>query len=337
MHAVDFLKSPDDVELPRVIVLHGSQTFLRSEVLQKLTERMAGDTGEDVLLTRFNGPDVDLKTVSDELRTVSMWGDGRVVIVDDADQFISDFRAGLENYVAAPARKATLILLVKSWPKNTRIAKAVAKTGLDVECSELKGQALVKWVAETLQDAHGKQISRPDIAVLLELAGTDTGMLSQELDKLAAYVGERSQIGEEDIRAIVGGWTTQTAFQMLDAVIAGRLDLALSLLDKLLNAGEAPQRIFGAIAFSIRRLATGVEYSRHGMSLTAALAKAGVFRNLVDSTARFLRNTGRPHAEQFLSHLLTTDLNMKGGTRVSGRLELEQLLVRLSGRLVVSG
>ena len=47
----------------------------------------------------------------------------------------------------------------------------------------------------------------------------------------------------------------------------------------------------------------------------------------------YLRRVGRPHAEQISRWLLETDLNLKGGSRTSERLLLEQLFLKLSGKL----
>jgi DNA polymerase III subunit delta len=339
MHATEFLRAPAPATLPPVIVLFGDEPYLQQEVLHRLCAALAGDSGEEASLTLYSGTDesLELKTVLDELRTVSMWGGSRVVIVEDADDFVTRFRGQLEKYVAAPARGGTLILLVRKWPKNTRLAKAVAKSHLDVECGALKKAELAQWACEAARD-EGKQLPRPAAAVLIELAGESIGQLTQEIAKLAAYVGNRDRITEDDIHAVVGGWSVQTTFKMMDALVGGRLDKALELLDKLISAGEAPQRILGGISFCLRRLVTAAENARHGTPLKSALAKVLRFPNEIDASERYLRRLGRPRVEQFLSNLLATDGGIKGldgGSRVSERIVLEQLLVRLSGRLPV--
>jgi len=334
MHAAELLQQPGRTPLTPVIVLFGSDAYLRQEALQQICDRLGGEQGEEASISRFAGPEAEFKAVVDELRTVSMFGDSRVVIVEEADAFVSNHRSSLEKLVAAPPRTATLILLVKTWPKTTKLAKAVAKSQLALECSELKGAALVRWAQGTAQQ-HGKQLSRTEAAALVELAGTSTGQLAQEIAKLAAYVGSRGRISEEDIQAVVGGWSTQTAFVMIDQLMAGRLEKALELLDRLLAADEPPPKILGAISFSFRRLAQAVESARHGMPLKQALTQAGVFRNRIDSTNAYLRRIGRPRAEQILPHLLRAEQNLKGGSKGGERIELEELLVRLSGRLPV--
>ena len=210
MHATEFLQNPENTALTPVIVVCGAEAYLQQRVLRRIIGLLCGDGDDqdDAGVSRFPGENLELKSVLDELRTISMWGDSRTVIVEEADDFVSRFRSGLENYVAAPAKKSTLILVVKSWPKTTRLAKAVAKTHLAVDCSPFKPEKLIPWASETAKRDHGKQLSRNTASLLIELVGTGFGTVVQEITKLATYVGSRDRITEEDIRAVVGGWAT---------------------------------------------------------------------------------------------------------------------------------
>lgn len=333
MHATDFLKEPETHAHVGVAVLCGPETHLRSQARKALTAMLCGDAGDDsdLGLTVFNGKDADYKSVSDELLTVSMFGDQRVVVIEDADDFVSKNRAQLERYVEKPARKATLILDVKSWPKNTKLAKKVVTSkGLTIECTELSGAALQRWVTE-LASEYEKKISRDAVAVLVQLAGSSLGLLRQEVEKLANYVGDLDRITPEDVRTLVGGWKADTTWTMLNAARDGQIDDALECLDKLLAAGEAPQRILGGINHTFRKIAHATESSRAGKPLSAAIKDAGVFFRETSAVERYLRKIGRPQAELILHRLAKADRNMKGGSRMPDRFQLEQLLIALSG------
>jgi DNA polymerase III subunit delta len=131
------------------------------------------------------------------------------------------------------------------------------------------------------------------------------------------------------VSTLVGGWKAETTWVMIDALQEGNLGLALTCLDKLLTAGEAPQKILGGINYTFRRLAQATELARQGTSLNAALKQAGVRK--IDLSSRYLRRIGRPRAEKFHAWMLEADANLKGSSRLSERMHLEELLVRLSG------
>lgn len=333
MHATAFLKTPPNSLQGAIVVLSGTERSLKLDALAVLTPIVCGDASGDSSATKFKGEDTDWKTVRDELLTVSMFGDRRLVLVEDAEDFVSENRATLEKYLDKPSKKSLLVLDVGSFPKTTKLFKAVDKLGLLIECTELTGADLTRWIQATVKDRFGKQITRDAAMLLPELAGTHLGLLDQEIEKVAAYAAERPQIDIEDVRKVVGGWKAETTWVMLNALRDGQLGFALSNLDKLLTAGEPALKLLGGIAFVFRKLALATELSREGQSLSAALKQAGVFPRDQPPSETYLRRLGRARAEQISHWLLETDLNLKGGLRSSDRLLLEQLFLNLSGKL----
>ena len=334
MHATDFLKDPGTHAHVGVAVLFGPETHLRSQSRKALARVLCGGESEDadLGLTVFAGKEADYKSVADELLTVSMFGDHRVVLVEDADDFVSKNRPQLEKYVEKPMKKATLILDVKSWPKNTKLAKkVVASRGLTVECSELSGAALHRWICELAETEYEKKLSKDAASTMVELAGSSLGLLRQEVEKLANYVGDNERITPDDVRTLVGGWKAETTWVMLNAARDGHIDRALECLDQLFAAGEAPQRILGGLNHTFRKISLATELSRGGKPLGAAIKEAGVFFRETSAVEKYLRRIGRPKAEMILHRLASADRNMKGGSRVPERIQLEQLLVTLSG------
>ena len=80
-------------------------------------------------------------------------------------------------------------------------------------------------------------------------SGRDLTLLSGELQKLAAYAGERSEITAQDIEKIATHTAECTVFSMVDAIAIGKAQEAFSLLNVLLQSGE--QRI-GILAMITR-------------------------------------------------------------------------------------
>jgi len=332
MHAIDFLSQPEKTEIKPVVVLYGADRFLQQSALKTLQSQVLGEGDEEMGLVEFTGKDADLKSVLDEARTISMWGDSRLVVVDAADEFVSANRPGLEKYVQKPSSKSVLVLKVKSWPKNTKIAKQTAKTGLVMECSELKGAKLVSWLVKEADQKFEKKLGREAASLLVELVGNSLGQLGQELEKLANYAGDEQDIRPETVRTLVGGWKAETTWVMLDSLRDGNLNHALTCYDQLLTAGEAPQRLLGGIAFQFKKLVKATELSRQGIPLNEALKTSGIFPRDIAVHAAYLRKIGRPRAEKILQMLLQVESDIKGGSRISDRIQLERLMVQLSGK-----
>jgi DNA polymerase-3 subunit delta len=282
------------------------------------------------------GDKAEIRDVMAELKTVSMFGDQRIVMIEDADEFVSKHRAVLEKYVTQPAKGSMLILDVKSWPRNTKLFKLVEQHAMALECAELTGAALQKWLQKLAKDQYGKQLDRESAALIIALAGDGLNLLEQEVAKLAALVGDLDTITREDVPKVVGGWRTETTWVMLDAVRDGHPGHAIEALDKLLKSGEAPQKVLGGVTFVFRKFAEATERARTGTPLREAIAAAGVFSNAIGQAEAYLRRIGFERASRILQLLVEADSEMKGGSRVDPALLLERLFVRLAGDITVT-
>ncbi|MEZ6056771.1 MAG: DNA polymerase III subunit delta [Planctomycetaceae bacterium] len=333
MHATQFLSSPPN-PIPPIIVMFGAEDHLKQQSLHLLQQILLGsDADAELSLSRYSGKEFDYATIRDELMTVSMFSSARIVLIDGADDFIKDYRAQLEDYFDRPSSRSTLVMIAKSWNKSTKLAKRLPKCGLEIDCGELPAGQLLQWLISQTQVLFEKQLSRDAAALMLQLAGTGMGLLTRELEKLAAYVGDRARIGVDDVRILVGGWKAETTWDMINAIRDGQPGVALSALDKLLNAGEAPQMILGGINFVFRKFAQATERARGGVTLSAALKQAQVFFRDIESSEQYLRRIGRQRAERLLTLLSQADAGLKGGSRISERIQLERLVLELSGSI----
>lgn len=332
MHATAYLKNPQKSPTGPLVAVYGAERFLKLKAIKTLCEIVLGSGDEELGITKFPGPTADFSTVMDELRTISMFGDKRVVIIDDADDFVKEHRAALEKYLDKPAKKGVLVLDTKTWPATTRLAKRVAEIGLPIDCSALKEGELMKWLNDYAQSAYGKQITRDAAQMLIELRGLELGHLDQELAKLSSYVGDRARIDATAVSKLVGGWKAETTWSMMDAIIDGHLDVALHLLDKLLLSGEHPVRLLGSITWTFRPIARATEAVRQGQPLGEALTEAGVKPFKINSTQTYLKRMTRQRAEKIYQWLLAADRELKGASHLPERAIVERLLFQLSGK-----
>ncbi|MBL8818095.1 MAG: DNA polymerase III subunit delta [Planctomyces sp.] len=329
MHATEFLAEKKKRDPLPVIVLMGEERFLKVESLNLLPGCNPND--EDYSLSRLPGATTELQDVMEELRTRSMFGDQRIVLIEDADSFVTEHRTALEKYVAKPSKSSVLILDVRTFQKTTKLYKAIDQIGLIIECTELKGATLVKWVQETARTGFQKAIDREAAALTIQLAGDSLGLLYQEISKLAAYVGDLPTITISDVEKIVGGWRLETTWVMLDAIRDGKPGRAIECLNKLIQSGDHPVKVLGGTTFSFRKLAIATEAARTGVPLPDALQRAGVFAIAVQPSEAYLRRIGFERASRILQLLLEADHDLKGGSKLDGKVILERLFLRLSG------
>ena len=336
--ALDYLAAPAKHSAKSVCAVYGDDAYLKSEVLSALRQDLLGGDQDSFSLSTFPGRDALLRDVLDALATVSLFGQGRrMVIVEEADAFVSQYRSELEDHVAQATRGAVLVLDVKTWPSNTRLAKAVAATGLAIDCAAPKERPLKTWLISRAKSEHGVRLDAAAADLLLALVPPELGILVQEVAKLALMVGEDRVIDAKLVGENVGGWRARTTWEMIDAAADGHADAALAQLHRLISSGEKPHGLLPQMASSLRRFATATqliemaECEKRRLPLRDALAQAGVLPFKLSDAQRQLRQIGRHRARLLAGWLLAADLAMKGynSSDDRARLELERLIVRL--------
>jgi DNA polymerase III subunit delta len=336
--ALDYLASVEKYLLVGLCAIYGDDAFLKLEVLKALRHHTLGGGEGDFGLTTFAGREVQLRDVLDTLSARSLFGDGeRLVIVEDADPFVSEYRAALEDYVANRPR-GLLVLDVKTWPSNTRLAKALVASGsFAIQCDSPDARQLKRWLAQRAKEVHNVRLDAAAADALLELVPPEMGVLAQEVAKLALLVGENRTIDVRLVQENVGGWRTRATWDMVDAAADGRTSEALAQLARLIASGEKPHGLLPQMASTLRRFATALELidtsALDGRRLPAreALAQAGVLPFKLADAERQFRQLGRRRAGALTQWLLAADLAVKSHNSSDdrARIELERLIVRL--------
>ena len=337
--ALDFIASPAKHPAGAITVLFGDEPFLKRQALGLLREEILSGDDADFSVKRFEGRELEMRDVMDTLSTRALFGGGRnLVIIDEADEFVSKNRPALEDYVAKPKKASVLILDVKLWPATTRLFKAVAESGLQIECKFPAPARLLKWLTSWSQKHHQAKLE-PDAAELLaETVESEMGLFDQELAKLAAMAGPNGTITAKMVEEAVGGWRAKTAWDMLDAALSGNPPAALLQLDRLLLGGEVPIALLAQIGASLRRFAAAArlidqsDKAKRGINLRQALEQAGVKPFLLGKVEPQLRKLGRSRAGELYRWLLEADLALKGSSSspARSRLVLEELIVRIA-------
>lgn len=337
LHAVDYLRAPEKHPPRPICAVFGDEPFLRRQVLLRLREAVLGGDEGDFSYSAFEGRRTELRDVLDELSTMAMFGgDRRLVVVEEGDEFVTRYRPELEDYCGRPSTTGVLVLDLKSFPGNTRLYKAIAADGLLVDCKAPAAVALGRWAVDWARRAHRVELPEGSADMLLEMIGPEMGLLDQEIAKLALSAGPENRITPELIQQSVGGWRAKTAWEMLDATLAGDVRGAMTQLDRLLAAGEAPIGVLGQISASLRRFAAATrlvlqaEAAGRKVALRPILEQAGFRSFVLQKAQRQLLHLGRERGQELYDQLLQADLDLKGASSLPPRVVLEQLIVRLA-------
>jgi DNA polymerase-3 subunit delta len=328
MHAFEFLKDPSVAAGKSLCAVFGDDSYLRREVLDAMIGSLLGGPVDDLAVTRFVGDRAGLTDVLDELRTLPFLVKRRVVIVEEADKFVTAHRKELEAFADRPPTPGALILSVKTWPGNTRLAKAFVKVGLPVECKTPDERELPTWLVQIAKTRSRAKLQPEAASLLLELVGPEIGLLVSEVEKLAVYVGDYKEIGREDVIRMVGAGRVETIWRTVDAMTTGQSARALADLDKLMDSGEHPVGLLAGITSTLRKLHHAGQLRRAKHDLEDASRQAGLFNSKL--TGQQHAHLGPARVDRLPAMLLQADLDLKGSSSLPPETVMERLVVQLS-------
>jgi DNA polymerase-3 subunit delta len=329
MDSLTFLKGVKRAKPQPVYVVHGDEHFLKRHVMAALRTLVLGPDDGGFALSNHPGDKAVFAAVHDDLHTLPFLSPRRLVIVENADPFVSRERGRLEKYLAAPSATGVLVLDVQSWPSTTNLAKALPDAATLV-CKAASSQGLPAWCIEWCAAHHGKELAKPAARLLVDLVGAEMGMLDQEMAKLAAYVGDAAAIETADVDRLVGNSRAENTWKIFDLIGAGKTGESLALLDRLFNQGDDPVRLLAAFSMQLRRLAQAARLGAQGTPLSAALEEAGVPVFARHNAEGQIRHLGRRRLDQVYDWLLQTDLGLKGSSQLPPQTLLERLVVQLA-------
>jgi DNA polymerase III subunit delta len=330
--ALTFLAGSAKGKRHPIYALFGDEDFLKRHARARIIDTALGGEDPSFAVAVYSGEKLDFSTVRNELDTLPFLAPARIIVIENADPFVTEHRAALEQCAAKPSSAGVLVLEVKTFPETTKLAKALPDAA-KLSCKSIATFKLVPWCVEWARTRYKKKLESDTAEALVELVGTSMGMLDQELQKLASAVGDSPAIAVEDVQRFVGRSKSADVFRILDAIGEGRPGEALSILEDLFAEAEDPMAILGPLTAQLRKLATVARLNlREGLPLGPAMdaAKVPGWDKARMAFERQLKHLGRRRLEKLIEWLTEINLGVKGGNPLPERVQVERLIVQLA-------
>jgi DNA polymerase-3 subunit delta len=297
----------------KIVVLAGKDDFLRTQLMLELRQSIQAKGDADVETIRFSGDNAQLAEVLDELRSFGLMQQHKLVVVDDADEFVKRFRDALERYAESPVETATLLLRAEKWNKGN-LDKAIAKVGSIVDCEPLSGRDAAGWVAHHAEGAHRVKITPRAAALLVENMGSDRGLLDSEIGKLAAGLAEGQAIDVKEVEALSGRASEEAAWEVQEALLSGEPRRALEKVHELIDlAGQPDVLVMYFVSDLVRKLHhAGVMLRRGGREFDICKA-VGIWGDRQRPFMTAAHRLGSARAAKLLDTLVQLDSRAKSG------------------------
>lgn len=192
------------------------------------------------------------------------------------------------------------------------------------------GEALARWI-KTAAQQKGSSISPAAIGCLTQLVGNDLWTLDREIEKLSLYAAGRS-IGEADVRELVSQVREASIFGAVDAMLEGKVGLALRLVHQLRQDGREVSYIMAMIERQLRLLALARDLTEGEVPPRELGHRLGIsYQFALNKTLEQAHRHSWRDITWCYQRLLEADLSVKQG-RLEPDLALEVLVGDLASR-----
>lgn len=188
----------------------------------------------------------------------------------------------------------------------------------------------MQWVRKEAEK-RSSPMDQEAIQTLLNNAGTNLQTLVVEIEKLSLYAGQGQAINSEMVDQLISRTTEQNVFRLVEDVINGKVDSALSMLYELLKQKEEPIKILALIIRQIRIMLQVKELTGRSFSQQQAASQLGLHPYAVKLAAEQARKHDSKALAKWLSEAADLDYAMKTG-RVEKTLGLEMLMMKMAAR-----
>jgi DNA polymerase-3 subunit delta len=263
----------------------------------------------------------------DNANQLPMMAARRIVIIRDFDKIKENELELVLEYLKNPSPRATVVFQARSLDQRRKITAALLKTCTVVVFDPLTDQQAARYAEEYLKRRNCR-IEPNALGYLVGLVGTRLNRLVNELDKLATYAGG-GMINNAVIEELVPRAREHSSWELWDAIIDRDRRRALRLMERLLDDGNEPLFLLGALAGLYRRMLAAKELmARKAPTEEVNKATGRYGRNAEVFNARVLR-TARDEIVHGLRRIAQVDNAIKN-SEATPRLQMQFLIAELT-------
>ena len=258
-----FVSEVQSRKMRPVYIFVGDEVFFRRRCREAILEHLVPPDLRDFSLFEFDLAETDLAEVLDRARTPSLMAPFQVFFVRGVKALYgrgshdAEFEAVAE-YVRNPNPDALLVFIADhiSIPADARRMEMTDRDRFDrlretlgeycglVELARVEEGDAVRWVVETAA-AQQVNVEADAARELVDSLGADMMMISNELEKLMLYAGERKKVTLGDVETMILAAKQRSLYELTDAISAKDRKRALEILDAILSSSEGEESAIG--------------------------------------------------------------------------------------------
>jgi DNA polymerase III subunit delta len=348
-----FVQDVSSRKLKPGYVFVGDEAFFRRTCRDAILQHLVPEGMREFSLYEFDLESSQVVEILDRARTPSLMANFQVFFVRGVKALYGRGKhdaefAAIAAYIRNPNPDALLILIADhiSIPADLRRMEMTDKERYEriretlgehlavIEFARVEEGEAVKWLNETAA-VHAVKIEPDASRELVDSLGGDMMMISNELEKLLLYVGEKKRITLGDVETMVLAAKQRTLYELTDALSSHNRARSLEILDAMLSTGDGDEAAIGHLYMLARTFRQMLVILERNVRDTRALYQVlwQGFRIPPFAAEDVIRQARRYPSRRELTRALRLIARADAALRtnpVSKRLVLENLILDLA-------
>jgi DNA polymerase-3 subunit delta len=306
-----------------ITLIHGGEELLAERAISHIVNET-----REATVTTLHSEIIEIGDITDALAP-SLFGDSRIVVIKEIQDLVTEMSEELTAYLQNPDEDVHLIVWHKGGVKGKNLLEQIRKqspTIIEVEQIKKESQKSEFVLAEFSR--LGRKISPEAAQAIVDSVGSDMRELAGVCTQLASDVAIGKTIGPEDVEKFQQGRIETSGFDVADAVMDGKTDMALITLRAALETGVDPVLVVNAISTSLRTLAK-VSGASRGVKSFELAGSLGLAPWQIDKARRQLAGWTPGGLSAAVIALAQADADIKGAAADSG-YALERCVIAIS-------
>lgn len=242
------LKQTFKTNVADIYALSGDDEGMISFALEKFYALIPYDM-QAYCIQKFEGSDIDQNDVLASLSYVSMFGDRRLVIVEDFNKKLNLKESEAWLDYAENTVEGNILVLVNCPTLKT----VLNQYAVEVDCNKMGLLDYVNYI-QTLFNFYKIKYDKSALSLIVNRCNKDFGKINNELNKIMLYAGSEILVDESVIDDVVAPDTETQVFEFIYAIQDFNYDKAMGIIDVLLKRGDKPSAILAMLTLTFKRM-----------------------------------------------------------------------------------
>ena len=225
-----------------IVAIYGDVPELVEKQSAEIISQFLKSDRDDFNFVKYNLYETEIAPIVEETLTLPFFSDKKAILVKNAYIFTGekspkDMAHNVDQLIEFNERKK----LTKTLKKHARLKKI----------EQMSEEEIKKWIQSKLNE-NFKDIKRDALDLFIELTGINFNIVSQEIEKLILFLGDRPTINKQDVNQIINRSLEQNVFLLTEYIQKRNKEQAIHLVKDLITMKEEPIKLLALITSNYR-------------------------------------------------------------------------------------